>query len=154
MAFFEVNKQLMNVILIVLGALLVLGFLAVVAYKMARANAAAKRTKQAESAEEGEQNLQPQAENGDEFVAQQESAICNQQLVMARNVTYKVGIDGEIAIGSYVLKNATTGEEEFNLRLNGLAGRYHNGQVITLGAGDTVCALSTSVVLQPAAQNN
>lgn len=152
MAFFEVNKQLMNVVLIALGALLVLGFLAVVAYKMARANAAAKRAKQAQP--DKEQNVQPQADGSEDFVAQQEGAICNQQLVMARNVTYKVGIDGEIAIGSYVLKNATTGEEEFNLRLNGLAGRYHNGQVITLGAGDTVCALSTSVVLQPAAQNN
>lgn len=138
MAFFEVNAKLMNTVLIILGIVLVVGFLAVVAYKMARTNAAAKRekTQQAQAEEVRRTEEQTYVEN-------------NRQLVLARNVTYNVGHDGEIAMGTYVLKSARSGHKHVNVRLNGLVNKYSDGETVVLGAGDTICVVSSSAVLQP-----
>lgn len=142
MAFFQVDVKLMNTILIALGIALVVGVLAIVAYKMYRANANAKRAKQQEKTE---QELQQATQSGEQSVE-----VRNECLVLSRNVTYKVGIDGEIAMGKYVLQSAVSGTTEFNLRINGLVERYNDGDFVTFGAGDTVCAVSSSVLLKPA----
>lgn len=138
MAFFEVNVKLMNTVLIILGIVLVVGFLAVVAYKMARTNAAAKREKAQQAQAEEDQRVEEQNYVGN-----------NRQLVLARNVTYNVGHDGEIAMGTYVLKSARSGHKHFNVRLNGLVSKYSDGETVVLGVGDTICVVSSSAVLQP-----
>lgn len=142
MAFFEVNIKLMNTVLIILGIVLVVGFLAIVAYKMARTNARAKREKaQAQQQEEAKQ------------VEQQNYVEANRQLVLARNVTYNVGIDGEIAAGKYVLQSARSSHKHFNVRLNGLVSKYSDGEIVVLGAGDSICVVSSSAVLVPCAED-
>lgn len=138
MAFFEVNVKLMNTVLIILGIVLVAGFLAVVAYKMARTNANAKREKAQQAQAEEKQRIEEQT-----------YMEANRQLVLARNVTYNVGLDGEIAMGTYVLKSARSGHKHFNVRLNGLVNKYSDGETVVLGAGDTICVVSSSAVLQP-----
>lgn len=138
MAFFEVNVKLVNTVLIILGIVLVAGFLAVVAYKMARTNANAKREKAQQAQAEDKQRIEEQT-----YVE------ANRQLVLARNVTYNVGLDGEIAIGTYILKSARSGHKHFNVRLNGLVNKYSDGETVVLGAGDTICVVSSSAVLQP-----
>lgn len=142
MAFFQVDVELMNTILIALGIALVVGVLVIVAYKMYRANANAKRAKQQEKTE---QEQQQSTQSGEQSVE-----VRNECLVLSRNVTYKVGIDGEIAMGKYVLQSAVSGATEFNIRINGLVERYNDGDFVTFGAGDTVCAVSSSVLLKPA----
>lgn len=138
MAFLQVNLKLMNTVLIILGIVLVIGVLAVVAYKMARTNAEAKRAK-----------AQKQQEAEIKRVEEQTYVEANRQLVLARNVTYNVGLDGEIAMGTYVLKSARSGHKHFNVRLNGLVSKYSDGETVVLGAGDTICVVSSSAVLQP-----
>lgn len=138
MAFFEVNVKLMNTVLIILGIVLVAGFLAVVAYKMARTNANVKREKAQQAQAEEKQRIEEQT-----------YMEANRQLVLARNVTYNVGLDGEIAMGTYVLKSARSGHKHFNVRLNGLVNKYSDGETVVLGAGDTICVVSSSAVLQP-----
>ncbi len=133
MAFFEVNVKLMNTVLIILGIVLVVGFLAVVAYKMARTNADAKR-----------KALQQ---------TEDQNADVNPQLILAKNVIYNVGIDGEIAAGTYVLKSATTAHSRFNIRINGLVSKCSDGETIVLDVGDTICVVSSSAVLLPSAED-
>ena len=69
-------------------------------------------------------------------------------LVMARNVTYSVGDEGEIAEGSYQITCAVDGDTKLNLRVNGLVREYDSGVTVTLGAGDTICCVSGSALMK------
>lgn len=68
-------------------------------------------------------------------------------MVMARNVIYSAGINGQLKAGEYELKNADSTTTKFNVRLNGLVREYVNGDVIVLADGDTVSAVSGSVII-------
>ena len=140
MAFFFFGKpSSLTVTLIVLGIIFVAVVLCVVLYKLVKS---AKNNKKAVA----EQQLAQAVDNAAERKILEKR---NEYLVMSRNVTYSVGQDGEIAIGRYVIKNAIESEQQFNLRLNGLVETHQNGDVVTLGAGDTLCAVSDSVLIKP-----
>lgn len=137
--FFFKNLETLEIVLIALGIAFVAVVVGVVLYKVIKS--AVKNKKAA-----NEQRLQEAVENTAERLIVERRG---DYLVMSRNTTYKVGIDGEIAIGKYVLKNAVESESEFNLRLNGLVENHKNGDIVTLGAGDTLCAVSDSVLIKP-----
>ncbi|MCM1042849.1 MAG: hypothetical protein NC350_01405 [Corallococcus sp.] len=82
----------------------------------------------------------------DEYLEEME--VRGDSLVLARNVIYSVGEDGQIGAGKYRIKSAVEGEESFNIRFNGLVREFADGTEIVLGAGDTVCAVSHSVLLE------
>lgn len=64
-----------------------------------------------------------------------------------RNVTYNVGVNGQIKPGAYILRNAVDKEKDFNVRYNGLVTEFKNETKITLGEGDTICCVSDSMVI-------
>ncbi|MCM1290097.1 MAG: hypothetical protein NC132_05045 [Corallococcus sp.] len=136
--FFDGSKTLTTV-LIVLGIAFAAVVLGVVLYKLIRSVVTNKKAKE-------EQKLAQAVDNAAERKIMEKR---NEFLVMSRNVTYSVGVDGEIAVGKYVLKNAVESETTFNLRLNGLVENHANGDTVTLGAGDTLCAVSGSVLIKP-----
>ena len=66
-------------------------------------------------------------------------------IVLSKNVTYTAGQD--FKAGKYTLLSVTD-IDAFNIRLNGFVGEYkHNSEVI-LAPGDTVCAVSNTVILR------
>lgn len=136
--FFEGNDTLTTV-LIALGIAFAAVVLGVLLYKLIRSVVNNKKAK-------NEQRLAQAVEIAAERKILEKR---NEYLVMARGVTYSVGVDGEIAIGKYVLKNSVDSETSFNLRLNGLVEAHRNGETVTLGAGDTLCAVSDSVLIKP-----
>lgn len=136
--FFDNNKTLTTV-LIALGIAFAVVVLGVLLYKLIRS---ARNGKKAQA----EQNLAQAVENAVEKKILEKR---NEYLVMSRGVVYNVGVDGEIAVGKYVLKNSVESEDSFNLRLNGLVEHHGNGDVVTVGAGDTLCAVSDSVLIKP-----
>lgn len=140
MAFlFFKNSETLTTVFIALGIAFVAVVLGIVLYKVIRS---AVRNKKAAN----EQRLQQAVEHAAEKMILEKR---NEYLVMARNVNYNVGVDGEIAIGKYLLKNAVESQVSFNLRLNGLVENFQNGDVVTLAAGDTLCAVSGSVLIKP-----
>jgi len=136
--FFEGNDTLTTV-LIALGIAFAVVVVGVLLYKLIRSVVNNKKAK-------NEQRLAQAVENAAERKIMEKR---NEYLVMSRGVVYNVGADGEIAIGKYVLKNATESETAFNLRFNGLVEHHANGDVLTLGVGDTLCAVSDSVLIKP-----
>lgn len=65
---------------------------------------------------------------------------------IARNVTYTVGKNGQIACGQYVLRSATD-KDSMNIRYNGLVKEYPNDTKFVLGEGDSICCVSDTLVI-------
>lgn len=137
MAFFEINGELLNIVLVALGIALVVGVLVVAVLKIIRVNKEERQRKAAcnQAVADAVQKA---------FVE-----IRKEYLVLSRNTTYNVGVDGEIAIGRYVLKSSVSTQKQFNVRVNGLVEQYHEGDVLTFGAGDTICPVSGTVLIKP-----
>lgn len=133
MAFFATPNTSVIIIAAVVAAAIVIGIIADVVSSRRR------KKKQAE------EQLQTRVEQG---VRQKLMEMRNEYLVMARGETYTVGVNGQIAPGKYLLKNSVEGGGDFNLRYNGFAQPYPDGTVLTLGAGDSLCALSASVLIK------
>lgn len=128
-------SETLNIVLIALGAVLVLAVIAILSVKAVKRKRLAAQQQQQQAIDEG--------------VRKKMLEIRNEYLVLPRNITYSVGPEGEIAVGRYILKSSVEGEKTFNLRLNGLVQPFSDGTVITLGLGDTVCAVSNSALIKP-----
>lgn len=137
MAFFEINGELLNIVLVALGIALVAGVVVVAVFKIIQSNREEARRKAACN--------QAVADAVEKAFME----IRKEYLVMSRNTTYTVGGDGEIAMGRYVLKSSVSTQKQFNIRLNGLVEQYHEGDIVTLGGGDTICAVSGTVLIKP-----
>lgn len=142
MAYFEANPNIANTVLIAIGIALIVGVLVVLTIKIVKAVRDARRARQ-----EG-LRLQHQQEI-DQGVQRALLEIRNEYLVMARNTTYVVGPEGEIAIGKYLLTNSVSNETTFNVRLNGLVRQFSNGDIVMLNGGDTICPVSGAVLIKP-----
>ncbi len=68
-------------------------------------------------------------------------------VVLARNVVYNVGENGQISVGKYVMRSAIEGETLFNVRYNGLVREVEDGTIIILGEGDSIACVSHSMLL-------
>ena len=141
--FFFKNLDTLTIVFIALGIAFVAVVLGVVLYKLVRSVIKNKKAHKSEQFDQAVNNA----------VERKILEMRNEYLVMSRGVTYSVGADGEIAMGKYVLKNAVESQNSFNLRLNGLVEQRNNGDVVTLGAGDTLCAVSGSVLIKPFVDN-
>lgn len=137
--FFDGDASVLPTVLIALGIAFAVVVIAVLLYKLISSVVKNKKAKT-------EQRFEQAVEDAAERKIMEKR---NEYLVMSRGVVYNVGVEGEIAIGKYVLKNATESETSFNLRFNGLVEHHANGDVLTLGAGDTLCAVSDSVLIKP-----
>lgn len=69
-------------------------------------------------------------------------------IVLKRGVTYKVGKDLKIIPGKYAVLSASEKQSAFNIRIGGLVREVRHGDDIVLGEGDTICAVSHSVILR------
>ena len=68
-------------------------------------------------------------------------------VVLARNVVYNVGENGQMSVGKYVMRSAIEGETLFNVRYNGLVREVEDGTIIILGEGDSIACVSHSMLL-------
>ena len=84
-----------------------------------------------------------EAADGSPVVSHLESDI-----VLKRGVTYKVGKDLKIIPGKYAVLSASEKQRAFNIRIGGLVREVRHGDDIVLGEGDTICAVSHSVILR------
>lgn len=84
-----------------------------------------------------------EAADGSPVVSHLESDI-----VLKRGVTYKVGKDLKIIPGKYAVLSASEKQSAFNIRIGGLVREVRHGDDIVLGEGDTICAVSHSVILR------
>ena len=84
-----------------------------------------------------------EAADGSPVVSHLESDI-----VLKRGVTYKVGKDLKIIPGKYAVLSAREKQSAFNIRIGGLVREVRHGDDIVLGEGDTICAVSHSVILR------
>ena len=84
-----------------------------------------------------------EAADGSPVVSHLESDI-----VLKRGVTYKVGQDLKIIPGKYAVLSASEKQSAFNIRIGGLVREVRHGDDIVLGEGDTICAVSHSVILR------
>ena len=84
-----------------------------------------------------------EAADGSPVVSDLESDIA-----LKRGVTYKVGKDLKIIPGKYAVLSASEKQSAFNIRIGGLVREVRHGDDIVLGEGDTICAVSHSVILR------
>ena len=84
-----------------------------------------------------------EAADGSPVVSHLESDI-----VLKRGVTYKVGKDLKLIPGKYAVLSASEKQSAFNIRIGGLVREVRHGDDIVLGEGDTICAVSHSVILR------
>ena len=77
----------------------------------------------------------------------EEMEMIGDNLVLARNVVYNVGTNGQIETGKYVLRSAIEGETTFNVRYNGLVREVEDGTIIVLGEGDSIACVSHSMLI-------
>lgn len=70
-------------------------------------------------------------------------------LVLACNVSYEVGENGQLKAGAYEVKSAVENEDKLYVRVNGPVKVYDSGSVIQLCDGDTFCPISGDVLIKP-----
>ncbi|MEG1528341.1 MAG: hypothetical protein RR248_00810 [Clostridia bacterium] len=71
-------------------------------------------------------------------------------VTLARNVTLTAGSGehNEIKPGKYIMRLAVEeADATFNVRFNGLVQEFKNNQKITLGEGDSLCCVSSTLIL-------
>ena len=73
--------------------------------------------------------------------------ISGEYFVMRRDGEYGVGADGQIVQGEYELKSINGGA--FTVRLNGQTREFSQDEVVSLAEGETICALTDSVLIKP-----
>ena len=69
-------------------------------------------------------------------------------VILEKGVNYVVGKGGKVIPGKYTVLSAQEGTDRFNLRLGGLVREYQHASDIVLAEGETVCAVSQSVILR------
>ena len=70
-------------------------------------------------------------------------------IVLSKGTTYTAGTKrDELKPGKYTILTAAEGINGFNIRLNGFVREYKHNSAIILGEGDTICPVSTSIVLR------
>jgi hypothetical protein len=90
-------------------------------------------------------------EGSDEIVSaddyQEEILMQGDNFVLVRNVVYKVGDDGQLAAGSYLLRSAIEGESAFDVLYNGNPINMQDGATVNLGEGDSIACVTGSMLI-------
>ena len=69
-------------------------------------------------------------------------------IVLEKGITYVVSKDGKIIPGKYSVLAAQDATADFNLRLGDFVREYKHDTDIVLKEGETICAVSHSVILR------
>ncbi len=136
-AFWEMSESDLKTFVIVLGTVCALALIVAVilAVRIVKGN----KGKVAVSKED-------KVQTASEYLEEMEMR--GEFMVLARNVIYSVGVEGQIAAGKYLLENTIDSEPDFNVRFNGLVKEFHSGDTVYLAAGDTICGVSTSIMIK------
>ena len=140
MAFFQLVQTDKIIVIVALSVLVVGLFGAAVA--IVRTLKKYKYTTKTERQKMEGSNVEIAAE---EYLEEME--MIGDNLVLARNVVYNVGANGQIEEGKYVLRSAIEGETMFNVRYNGLVREVKDGAIIVLGEGDSIACVSHSMLI-------
>ena len=73
--------------------------------------------------------------------------IRGEYFVLSRDVEYKVGEDGQLKVGKYLLRG--DGYDKFQFLLNGEEQDFHTDETLQLTDGDWIAALSCDVLIKP-----
>ena len=68
--------------------------------------------------------------------------------VLARGEEKTAEKNGELLPGTYTVLATSDGTAAFKLRLGGLVREYKHGDTVVLGDGESICAVSCSVILR------
>ncbi len=68
--------------------------------------------------------------------------------VLAQGKTVRAEADGEFLPGTYTVLAASEATPKFKLRLGGYVREYNHGDVVVVGEGEQVSAVSCSVILR------
>ncbi|MCH5151692.1 MAG: hypothetical protein J1F65_03430 [Clostridiales bacterium] len=74
-------------------------------------------------------------------------AIRGEYFVLSRDVEYKVGEEGQLKAGKYLLRG--DGYDKFQFLLNGEEQDFHTDETLQLTDGDWIAALSCNVLIKP-----
>ena len=82
-------------------------------------------------------------ENGDLKITHKE-----RDFILSRGVTYEVRKGGALIPGKYTILSAEENTTSFNLRVDGFVREFKHADDIVLNDGDTISAVSHSVILR------
>ena len=68
--------------------------------------------------------------------------------ILPQNTPVEITKDGELKPGKYLVLSTDENQEKFYIRVGIYVREYHHNQEIILAEGDTVCAVSGSVILR------
>lgn len=140
MAFFQLSQNDLTIIVVALGVLVV-GLIAAVIAIATTLKKYKYTTKTERKKMEGSDYLV----SADDYLEEME--MDGDNLVLARNVVYNVGENGQIQTGKYVLRSAIQGETAFNVRHNGLVREVADGTIVVLGEGDSIACVSHAMLI-------
>lgn len=146
------------ILFIVLGVSLV-SYVGLLTFKVVRA----KKRKKAE-AEVQEQKIKenlnvegevrytmeenPVTENPETNEEQVNATFLQKDFVLQQNTPYEVSVNSELKPGKYIVLSTDENQSSFYLRVGIYVRQYNHNQEIILAEGDTVCAVSGSVILR------
>ena len=90
-------------------------------------------------------------QGSDEIVSaddyQEEILMQDDSLVLVRNVVYKVGEQGQLLKGNYILRSAIEGETDFDVLHNGVKHQLQDGATVNLDEGDSIACVTGAMLI-------
>ena len=140
MLFFQAGKN-DTLIIVVALCVLVLGLTAAIIAIVRTL----KNYRYTTKAERQKMEGSDQEVSADEYLEEME--VTKDGVVLVRNVVYKVGDDGQIEEGTYLLRSAIEGETEFVVRHNSTEITVDEQATLTLKCDDTIVCVSFAMLI-------
>ena len=69
-------------------------------------------------------------------------------IILNQNTPVTVSKDGEVKPGKYILLSTDENQDSFNVRIGIYVKEYKHKQEVVLAEGDTICAVSSNIILR------
>ena len=69
-------------------------------------------------------------------------------IILNQNTPVTVSKDGEVKPGKYILLSTDENQDSFNVRIGIYVKEYKHNQEVVLAEGDTICAVSSNIILR------
>ena len=69
-------------------------------------------------------------------------------IILNQNTPVTVSKDGEVKPGKYILLSTDENKDSFNVRIGIYVKEYKHNQEVVLAEGDTICAVSSNIILR------
>lgn len=69
-------------------------------------------------------------------------------IILNQNTPVTVSKDGEVKPGKYILLSTDENQDTFNVRIGIYVKEYKHNQEVVLAEGDTICAVSSNIILR------